>query len=278
MLMRHSLRSRFLVVLVPLMVILVGGSIWGFNSVVTGIVRALSERFVLQQIEYDRGRTLQPLLQEIVFAHMLARSAAIVDWAEDENNELLRKRGLAELERFRQTFKDGSYFFAVNKSGNYYFNDAVNAYAGRELRYTLSPTQEKDAWYYATIKNPDECQLNVNLDSELGTTKIWINCLVIHNNKVAGVIGTGLELTKFISAVLDTRQDGLLSMFVDGDGAIQAHPNLGEIDLHTLTKVAGEKKTIYRLLTDEVSRGQLKTLLQELKEWPVPGSVCTTLS
>ena len=260
-----SLRLRFLVAIIPMMVLLVGGSFFGFNFIVSSIIKALSERFASQQVYYDRSRTLQPLLQEIVLARKLASSQTIIDWAAHEDNDILRKRGLAELESFRQIFKDGSYFFAINKSGHYFFNDAANAYAGRQLRYTLSPEHEKDAWYYATIKNPNECQLNVNLDSELGTTKVWINCLVKQGDRIVGVIGSGLELTKFIREVLDANKDGVMNMFIDGDGAIQAHPDIEHVDLNTLTKDADAKKTVYRLLADEESRERLRQLLQKLK-------------
>jgi signal transduction histidine kinase/ActR/RegA family two-component response regulator len=251
-----------------MMLILIGGSFLGFNYIVSEIITSLSERFAAQQVYFDRSRTLQPLLQEISLARALSRSKAIVEWAEHEENVDNKVRGLAELENFRQSFRDGSYFFAVNKSGNYYFNDSENAYAGRELRYTLSPTQEKDAWYYATIKNPTECQLNVNLDSELGTTKIWINCLVKQEEKVVGVIGTGLELTNFIRSVLESKQDGVMNMFIDGDGAIQAHPDIEHVDMHTLTKESESKKTVYRLLADEGSRDRLRELLERLKSAP----------
>ena len=237
----------------------------GFNYIVSNIIKTLSERFALQQVYYDRSRTLQPLLQEIALSRALARSKSITDWALSEDNPQIRNRGLAELESHRHILKDGSYFFAINKSGHYYFNDASNTYAGKQLRYTLSPHQEKDAWYYATIKNPTECQLNVNLDSELGTTKIWINCLVKHGNETVGVIGTGLELTRFIRAVLASHQDGVMNMFIDGEGAIQAHPDIEHIDLHTLTKDANSKKTVYRLLTDDDSRERLRQMLHKLK-------------
>jgi len=262
----RSLRFRFLMAIFPMMLLIVGGSFLGFNYIVSGIIKALGERFALQQVYYDRSRTLQPILQEVALARVLARSETIIDWVTHESDERLAKRGLAELERFRRAFNDGSYFLAVDRSGHYYFNDADNTYAGRQLRYTLLRDQEKDAWYFATIKNPTECQLNVNLDSELGTTKLWINCLIRQGNTVVGVIGTGLELTRFIESVLEAHQDGVMNMFIDGDGAIQAHPEFDLIDLHTITKGVGDKKTVYALLSDSASRDGLKKMLRRMKD------------
>ena len=265
---KKSIRLRFLAATIPVMAVLVIGSFLVLDRLITDVVDNLSVRFAAQQVHYDRGRTLQPLLQEIVLARKLARSPAVISWASDEENRLKAERGLVELESFRQVFQDGSYFFAIRKSGHYFFNDANNGYAGNQLRYTLSPDAEKDAWFYVTIKNPVECQLNVNNDSELGVTKIWINCLVMKDGQVVGVIGTGIELTKFIRAVLDVDQEGVWNMFIDATGAIQAHPDVKKIDYHTLTKSAGDKNTAFQLLDDQKSKIRLKDLMGQLKSTP----------
>lgn len=251
-----------------MMVFLVVGLILSFDHFVTNIIDSLSERFAAQQVTYDRGGTLQPLVQEIAVARMLARSPAIIEWARDERDPERTARGLATLENARKIFRDGSYFFAVRKSGHYYFNDARGAYTGQQLRYTLSPQKEDDAWFYATLANPKECKINVNNDSELKVTKVWINCLVRVGGKSVGVIGTGIELSKFIATVLNTDQAGVLNMFMDGDGAIQAHPDAKHIDFHTLTKDPDAKKTVYRLLADDASRARLRNLLEKIKAAP----------
>lgn len=264
----RSLRIRFLVTTIPTMLVLVLGSIAGFDWIICGIVNGLSERFAVKQVYFDRSRTLSPLLQEMALARKMVRSPVIVEWAANEADPAVAARGLAEIESFREAFRDGSYFFAIRKSGHYYFNDSQNTYAGRQLRYSLSETEDKDSWYYATLKNPKECQLNVNLDNELGTTKIWINCLVRRDGEVIGLAGTGIDLHNFISSILDPRHEGAVSMFIDGDGAIQAHPDIGKIDFHTITKDPSTKKTVSRLITDDASRKRLEQLLASLKRAP----------
>lgn len=269
----NSLRARFAAASFPVILLLVVGVYFAFDAQLTKIIADLSQRFAIQQVTYDRWRTVQPLLQEVALARNLARSRAIIEWALDERNATKSQRGIAELENTREIFRDRSYFFAIHASGNYFFNDAQNAYAGKQYRYTLSPSKADDAWYYATIRNPVECQLNVNNDTELRVTKIWINCLVQHEGRVVGVIGTGLDLTGFISLVLEAKQPGVLNMFIDGDGAIQAHPDRAVIDFHTLTKAPSDKKTVYQLMTDKGGAQALSSALSELKE--NPGAVRT---
>lgn len=267
-LIRKNLPFRFLAAITPIIVLLFTILFLIFNYFTTQIIDDLSERFVGQQVSYDRGRTLQPLLQEIILARKLAQSTSIIDWALNEDDPEAAERGLAELESFRTTFQDGSYFLAIDKSGHYFFNNAQNDYAGQQLRYTLSPDKKDDGWYYATLKNPKECQLNINNDTELKVTKVWINCLVRKDNVNIGVIGTGIELSRFISSVLGVNEDGVINMFIDGEGAIQAHPDTRFIDFSTLTKDISDKKTVYRLLADDTSREYLKSVLQNIKATP----------
>lgn len=252
----------------PIIILICGISALAFDYIVNEIVNEFSVRFADQQVFYDRSRTLYPLLRELSLSKNLARSPALVEWALNENDPEDRRRGLSQLEISRDIFADKSYFFAIDKSGNYYFNDANNSYAGKQFRYTLSPKSKDDAWYYQTKKNGQECQLNVNNDTELHVTKVWINCLVTHHGDIVGVVGSGIELTQFVRSVLDTQRDGVISMFVDATGAIQAHPDIAKIDLHTLTKTADEKSTVFQLVDSDTDRQTLQTMLAHLKQFP----------
>ncbi len=246
-----SLRTRFLLITIPAMVVLVVGMVGGFEYIVGRIIDGLSERFAIQRVYYDRSRTLALLLQEMALARKMAHSPAIISWIENETDPAATGRGLAELESYREAFRDGSYFLAIRKSGNYYFNDARNSYAGQQLRYTLSEKSPNDSWFYATLKSPKECPLNVNYDTELKITNVWINCLVRgKDGQVIGLAGTGIELDSFIRANFNPLHDGVVNMFIDTDGAIQAHPDVSKIDFHTITKDPSAKKTVFRLITE----------------------------
>ena len=273
-----SLRLRFLIMITPIIILICGISAVAFDYIVNEIVSGLSVRFADQQVYYDRSRTLYPLLREVSLAKNLARSPAIIDWALNENDPDSRRRGLAQLEISREIFADKSYFFAIDKSGNYYFNDAKNAYAGKQYRYTLSPNSKDDSWYYQTKKKDDECQLNVNNDTELHVTKVWINCLVKHNQDIVGVVGSGIELSQFIRSVSNSDREGVLNIFVDGDGAIQAHPDIAKIDFSSISKLPGQKSTVFHLVDSDADRDTLKGMLTHLKQFPnetITGHVTT---
>src|SRR5690606_21706744 len=201
-----------------------------------------------KQILFDRYRGLGALMQEVKLAETLARSSAIEAWARQEDNPVLREKGIAELEHFREAFSDHSYFFVVGASGNYYFNDAANSYAGRQLSHRLSRDNPRDGWYFQTAALGAGCHLNVDHDDALAVTKVWINCVIRDGETVLGVLGSGLDLTSFIREVVDIPQTGVTAMFVDRSGAVQAHRDARLVDFHSLTKQMSNKKTVFSLL------------------------------
>ena len=190
-----------------------------FSWIVSSTVIQLGTLFAEKQILYDRFRGLEALTREVSLAETLAGTQAIRDWAVDETDADKRRRAIAELEHYRQSFADKSYFFVIGASGNYYFNDASNAYAGDQYRYTVDPYNPRDGWYYNTAALGQGCHLNVDNDDKLRVTKVWMNCVIREGRKVLGILGTGIDLSSFIREVVNVPQVGVIAMFVDHNGA-----------------------------------------------------------
>jgi len=275
--LQSTLRIRVLVSILVIFAAVAIPAALGFGWIVDHASAKLGRLYAEKQVLYDRHRALEPLMREIALAQTLARSPSILEWAQDEDDDLKRRRGLAELEHFRLTFLDRSYFLVIDGSGNYYFNDRDNRYAGEELRYTLDPASEKDRWYYSTLAIGSGCHLNVNNDEELSVTKVWINCLLQGESGVLGLIGTGIDLTAFLRDVVNTEQPGVETIFVDGNGAVQAILDRDRIDFHSLAKSADARKTIYQLVDTDRDRERLSAMLTRVSsaETPVQTEVLT---
>ena len=237
-----------------------------FNWIVGNTVLQLGTLFAEKQILYDRYRGLEALMREVSLAETLAGSQSIRDWANDEDDPALKRRGIAELEHFRQSFADKSYFFVVGASGNYYFNDAANSYAGDQFRYTVSLDNPRDAWYYSTVALGEGCHLNVDNDANLRVTKVWMNCVIREGRRVLGILGTGIDLTSFIQEVVNVPQVGVTSMFVDRMGAVQAHRDENLVDLRSLTAEMSAKRTVFSLIDTEADRAGMRALMDEVTQ------------
>lgn len=235
-----------------------------FNWIVASAVMQLGTLFAEKQVLYDRHRGLGALTREVSLAETLAGSQSIRDWASNESDPGLARRGMAELEHFRQSFADRSYFFVIGASGNYYFNDASNAYAGDQLRYRLDPDNPRDAWYYSTAALGEGCHLNVDNDANLRVTKVWMNCVIREGRRVLGILGTGIDLTSFIQEVVNVPQVGVTAMFVDRQGAVQAHRDEDLVDLRSLTAEMSAKRTVFSLVDRPEDRQALRVLMEEV--------------
>jgi signal transduction histidine kinase len=237
---------------------------WVFSQEGERLVERLGARFAEKQVLYDKARTLQPLIREVALARQMADSTIIKQWVKNEQNPQLQQLAMAEIEKFRQHFQEGSYFLALTKSGHYYFNDASRQYANKQLRYTLSPDKPGDAWFYATIKNSNDYQINVDPDIHLGVTKVWINVLLRDGDKVLGVLGTGLDLTDFIRNVADIPQPGVTNLFVDRNAAIQIYRDIGYIDFSSITKSSNQQHSIDLLLEQPDDRAWIRQAISQL--------------
>lgn len=235
-----------------------------FTWIANSTIIQLGTLFAEKQVLYDRHRGLGALTREVALAEALAGSQAIRDWARDEADPAISRRGIAELEHYRQSFADGSYFFTIDRSGNYYFNDAGNSYAGNQLRYAVSADNPRDAWYFATKTLGEGCHLNVDNDANLRVTKVWINCVIREGRNVLGVLGTGIDLTAFIQDVVNIPQVGVTSMFVDRRGQVQAHRDENLVNLASLSAEMSNKRTVFSLVDHEEDAVRLAALMDEV--------------
>ncbi|MEX0407606.1 sensor domain-containing diguanylate cyclase [Aquibium sp. LZ166] len=260
----QSLRVRVLVLTLGAFVAVGIPGLAAFSWIVGSTTEKLSTLFAERQILYDRYRGLGPLAREVALAETLARSPAIIAWAKDETSPARTARGIDELEHFRTSFRDGSYFLAMAGSGDYYYNDAISRFDRAQLRYRLLPGNDKDAWFYQTLAMGPGCRLNVNNDRALKVTNVWINCVVSADGKPLAVLGTGINLTSFIDEIVTTDQPGVESIFVDASGAVQATREESRIDFASLTKQAADRKTVFNMLDDTQSKAKLGDMMANL--------------
>jgi len=210
-----------------------------FSMIVWLYSMLLSERtneewgkiYVKSQINFDKSRALLPIMREITVIKQMSREHALIQMALNDENATLREKGLEVLERYRLKFQDKSYFAAFLKSQNYYYNNSTNDYAQNRLAYKLSKENKEHRWFYDAILLGDEYKININRDTMLGVTKVWINLLLKdNNNQTIGIIGTGFDLKKFLKESVDLKQEGIYNVFINKSMSIQLERDSELID------------------------------------------------
>ncbi len=80
-----------------------------------------------------------------------------------------------------------------------------------------------------------------------------------------GIVGTGLDLTSFLTNVVEGGVPGVTSLFTDHNGAIQLHRNTALIDFASISKSSEERKTLTLLLDREDDRKLVWAAMKELE-------------
>jgi len=236
-----------------------------FKNMIAEINRDWSRQFVERQILFDKYRTFSPLIKEVALAKKLASEPAIIHMALHEEDPETRRSGLAVMERYRNRFSDHTFFSAFALSGHYYFNNAAGQFSGDELRYTLSQDNPADGWFYATLAQGKDFQINIAQDQHLKETRVWINVLVRSGHQVVGIVGTGVTLSEFLAETVNLTQPGIHNFFIDDTLSIKLSSDPKLIDYASIAKNPDQRITMDALLKPVDVKKLQQTLLQ-LKE------------
>ncbi|TBW58862.1 sensor domain-containing diguanylate cyclase [Marinobacter halodurans] len=266
-----NLKSRFLLLASALIVASSLASWVVFERIAERIIERWGANIAEIQVRYDSARLLQNIEREVGLAQQMSDSDVIQRWARQPGNATLKAAAIEEMERFRHNFADHNYFLALKDSGAYFYNNAANGFAGKQLRYHLDPNKPADAWFYQLIEQRRDFHLNVNPDEALGVTKLWIDVLLKVDGRIVGVAGTGMDLEPFLQNIVDLEQPGINTLFVDYNGAIQLYRDRRYIDYASFVKPEGQKKTIELLLDRPADRSWIRQTLDRLREGPEQG-------
>lgn len=238
--------------------------IWSYSSMLNEKINEnWSQKFVSNQVEFDKSRTLLPILREISIAKEMANDDAIIQMALHEENTSIRNTGIKALEKYRSRFQDKSYFAAFKQSQHYYFNDHSNS--SEPYRYKLSAIDQKDRWFYDAMTLKEAYQINVNKDNILGVTKVWINFQLRYNGKIIGIIGTGIDLSQFLDETVNITPKGVRNILINKDMAIQLDHSQELIDYSSSSKKSNELKTLNLVINDKEYIHKLKEKMDLLQ-------------
>ena len=258
-------KTKFLLLMLA---ILVGLSAVGFllsEYYLSRINQHWAVELTEQRVQFDKQRTLQPLLREIELARALAAEPAVIALAMHEHDPVIRQQAFKVMEQYRLKFSDHSYFAAMAQSGHYYFNSADKQAAAQLPVYTLSRNNATDQWFFTTIAGGKEYQINVETSSRLGVTKAWVNVLIKSGKQVLGVVGTGIDINSFIKQTVDADQSGFYNLFIDGDMAIQLDQDASLIDYGSIAKQNSQRSKLDLLLKNPLDIENLRQVMRQLE-------------
>ncbi len=234
--------------------------------VLLSVSRRLIDRFAVnyaaQQVAHEKTRLGAEIQRELTLARKLADSPLLLRWAQDEGNADLRGLALEELESYRRLFRDGSYFFVVVASGNYYFNNAKAEFTDSPLRFTVNAGNPADAWFFRTLDQIDSYELNIDRSDQLAVTKVWINVVLKRDGRKVAIGGSGIDLTRFIDHIVNPTEAGVAAMLFDRGGAIEGHRDRSHVEHNAKTRGTERKIGVYDLLSTEADRETVRAAVR----------------
>lgn len=263
-----SLRLRFQLLTLLLFVAASLPMAFAVREMAESIVSQWAVRYAEKQVLHDKSRLLQPILREVALSKTLSEAPALKAWALDPENPAKRKTAFEELEQFRNSFQDQSYFVALVENGGYYYNNGDNEREDDLFRYFLDPNLKKDSWFFDSIRLKKNLNINVNPDPELGLTKLWINVMIQNGAQVLGIAGTGLDLSEVIDNIVDTDAPGVTSLIINHAGSIQLHRDRQLIEFSSISKQGAERNTISLIFTEPKDLKAIFQAMDRLRSSP----------
>lgn len=239
-----------------LAVVLALACLLGWRAI-AAVEQNLGTAFARNATQLNKQRILGPVQRELALSQRLADSVVTRQMLLDENSAAKRNLFFQEAERYRQAFDDKSYFLISGNTRRYYFNDRKSAFSDKP-RYVLSPKAPNDAWFFKSMKNTRDFNIEVNPDVKLKVTKVWFNVLVKDGQGKLGLAGTGMDLTAFLERFITSDTEGVTPMVLNTLGYIQAHPDRNLIDYGSVMDKGEDHSTIFKLLTRPDDHAQVR--------------------
>lgn len=262
-----GLRGKsLLALLLACVMALVPAALIGWQ-VVDSIRTHFGEAFARNTTLLQREKIFAPLSRELALSLRLADSEVTRQWLRDETDIAKRELFFREAEGYRRDFRDHSYFLISNRTHAYYFNDGRSPHT-QSARYLLRADKADDGWYFATMHNTRDFNINVDYDYVLRTIKVWINAIVYENGQKVGLAGTGLDLSTFLNDFVRSREAGITPMILNRLGAIQAHPDPRLIALNSVSGKVALHGGLQQQLADDQERQALRQAMRQAESRP----------
>ncbi|QYJ94381.1 methyl-accepting chemotaxis protein [Shewanella spartinae] len=177
---------------------------------------------VLGEVANDiDAQLLMPITVSKVMANNLEFQAMIRQGEPETSQATL----IASLANIRQRFGAITAFLVSNTTGRYFTHEG--------LFKTVSPSDDRDAWFYRFLGSGKDYDLSIDVDDLNQTPTLFINYLVQIEGKPSGVAGVGLSLNSLA--------DNIKQYKIGEQGRVYLTDGNGQIKIHGQSQFAGKQ-------------------------------------
>jgi len=253
---KTSIRRRlFAFSVVLFLLIFVAGTIT-FVSSMQNVARLNKMTDLRQLIEIERFKLESLVNAEIAIGVKMASSPLIQQYMVDPTDPNLEKLALQEIAGYRSAFASNTVFWVSDADKRFYSDDA---YA-----YTVDVDNPNNYWYKMTMYETEKFNFNINYNPDLKKTMLWLNAPVFdikNKKKPVGILGTGVDLTSFMSSIYKNYSNAADMYFFNSLGEITGAKNPSIVaDKVALNKVLGEEGDEILKIAKSLSPDQMQNI------------------
>ncbi|MFO1253403.1 MAG: biofilm regulation protein phosphatase SiaA [Inhella sp.] len=264
---RLGLRGKSLLALFLSSLLALGPAFWLGWQVVDSVRAQLGSAYARDTVLLKREQVAGLLSRELALSLRQARSEATRQWLLAEDDPQARATFWREAASFRQDFASRAFSITPAQSLNYYFQSDDKP--GTEPLERLRPDAEKDSWFFNTLKSERPYNINVDVNHQVGATRVWINVLVRDAGRALGSVGASLDLGELTRRLVSDVAPGQQVLIVNRSGAIQIDRDLARIALNSGTQSqAARDHTIEALLDSPADIQAVRTALARAEAEP----------
>lgn len=213
--MRIQTRIIIIVSIVLLLLIAVSTVINIYNMHETASKRVEAVELPAALGEISGGITSE-ILPAVIVSKSLVHSNYIQDWLNGGESATSLNAFSDYLAKVKSSNSALAVFLVSEKTKNFYFDKGI-------LK-TISPSSEKDSWYYNFIKSGKEFELNIDTDETSGKVSVFVNYRIEDNGKLLGVGGIGIALDAIVGIIGEYRIGDTGTVFLaDSSGVVKVH-------------------------------------------------------
>lgn len=260
----QSLKSKFIFVIILICLVIGLATLLAFNASTDRIIGDLTLRFCTKEALLEKNKILSVIDREVALAQKMADDITLRKWAADENDPQLRQQAFAELESYRRLYRDKSFFIALAPSNHYYVYNKLDK-SGRIDVATLQAGKKDDLWFFEGLQKIDSYALNLDYNHILLEAKVWFNAVMRdEQGRKTGICGGGINITDFLSEIVNGNEKGMKTILIDRSGVIQAHEDRRIVEHNANTRNITDKITFFSLVDDAPRKEQLRSAIESL--------------
>ena len=229
---KHSIRARFgaanRVIIVSALAIIAIVVIIQINMITVDLS--------LKYAGFHSSETAEKLniyiAKELSLITAIADSSEIKAWFLDENNPEKKRMAFEKFSSVVGLMTSTDFCFAVGESLHSYVitkNTDLDQFLPFHL--PLDPGLPEDSWYFECLREDMDYALKIDISKMIQKEQLWINCKVMSQGKVLGIVCSGLYFNEIEGNYLSIDGDEETRIIViNRDGWVQFDNTLSFID------------------------------------------------